>query len=287
VKSFRKVSEQNEVPSFILKRFASNNEPSLEQEDPFEGLRERAVDNKRRIAQDEMSYGRAERVAQRPDWERQAAPEKLQPRQINRVTQDEFDVEDMHSGSVRRISAGQQYDTGFRPGSMGSEFFLTAIEADQMVRSGQSFFDPDLADVTRSIYERDRAQFEQKQMRQKSDLVGSRTERRVKREHKRVLDRWANYDKVSGGFVRVANEDMGAQGFSSRFGMTDPTEAARRDMLRQEEVEERMRRKASIRGIEHETPAQRASSWEEEIALRAPTLQEHHRMGWLDKAFRS
>lgn len=289
MKSFRKVSEQNEVPSYVLKRFAAN-EPQELQEDPYAELRDRAADNKRRIAHDEVSFGKAERTAQRPDWERISSAETYKPRSMSRVTQEEFDVEDVRGGAVRRISAGQQYDTGFRPGSQGSEFLMTAMEADMMLRqaerNGQSFFDPDLANVTESIYERDRQQYEQRMHRQKAELAGNRAERRVKREHKRVLDRWANYDKVSGGFVRVANEDTGPQGFGSRFGMVDPTAAARRDMMRQEEVEERMKRKASIRGIDHETPAQR-QTWEDEVMLKSPTLQEHHRMSWLDRAFRS
>lgn len=290
MKSFRKVSEQNEVPSYVLKRFAASNAESGLTEDPYAELRERAAENQRRIAHDEMAFGKAERVAQRPAWERQTAAETYKPRRVNRVTEEEFDVEDVHSGAVRRIATSQTADTSFRPGYQGSEFFMSASEADMMLkqaeRNGQSFFDPNLADITQSICERDHQQYQQKMHRQKADLAGSRAERAVKREKKRVLDRWANFDKVNGGFIRVANEDTGSQGFSSRFGMHDPTAAARRDMLRQEEVEERMRRKATIRGIDHETPAQR-QSWEDEVVLKSQTLQDHHRLSWVDRAFRS
>ncbi|MBS1722379.1 MAG: hypothetical protein JSS66_05170 [Armatimonadetes bacterium] len=290
-RAFQKVAEQTQAPEYLLKRFAANGTEPIEQ-DPYAGLKQRADANRQRMAHDDMVYGRPERPEPTREWETQRAADTYRNPRMNRVAQDAATAEDLSHRAVRRIDSGQQYETTYRPMdnlSSNQELFVTQLDAQRMVdagtRAGNSFFDPTMAELTETIRERDDRRFAEKQLREKQQAVGNKWQAgqqgRVRREHKRVLDRWSNFDAVNGGFTRVANE----REVAGRFGMVDPTEAARRDMMRQEEVEARMRRKAEIRGIEHETPAQR-SRWEDDLNLSARTLQQEHTMSWLGDFFR-
>lgn len=286
-RAFQKVSEQTQAPDYLLKRFAAANEAI--NEDPYEGLRQREAENRQRIAHDEMIYGRPEAPKAANDWEVSRSADTYRPRQMNRAAQAQTaDPEDLSSRSVRRIDTGEKNTTNYRPMEhLGSDrdVYVTRMDAEGMLNSGQSFFDPNLANITAEIAERDMRKYAQQAMRDKQSMVGSKWEAsnkgRVQRDHKRVLDRWANFDAVNTGFTRVANERESA----SRFGMVDPTEAMRRDMMRQEEVEARMQRKASIKGIGHDTPAQR-ERWEDDVQTMAPTLQREHNMSWMSDFFK-
>lgn len=285
-RAFQKVSEQNQAPDYVLKRFAANEE-SLEV-DPYDGLRQRAAENRQRIAHDELVYGRPEAPKPEREWEQERIAETYRPRQMSRNA-DSFEPEDLSRRSVRRVETAETHNQGYRPmesyNSGGNELYVTRMDAERMLYNGESFFDPHLAEITSNIAERDMRRKAEQAMRDKQSLVGSKWENgaagRARREHKRVLDRWSNFDAVNGGFTRVANEREAA----GRFGMADPTAALQRDMLRQEEVEERMRRKASIKGIDHATPAQR-SSWEDEVQLMAGTMQQDHSMSWISDFFK-
>lgn len=285
-RAFQKVSEQNQAPDYVLKRFAAN-ENSFET-DPYDGLRQRAIENRQRIAHDELVYGRPEAPKQEREWEQERIAETYRPRQMGR-DRDEFEPEDLSRRSVRRVETAETHNHGYRPmesyNSGGSEVYVTRMDAERMLYSGESFFDPRLSEITSNIAERDMRKKAEQAMRDKQSLVGSKWEKQTagqaRREHKRVLDRWSNFDTVNGGFTRVANE----REVASRFGMADPTAALQRDILRQEEVEERMRRKASIKGIDHATPAQR-NSWEDEAQLIAGTMQQNHSMSWISDFFK-
>jgi hypothetical protein len=285
-RAFQKVSEQNQAPDYVLKRFAAT-EDNLEV-DPYEGLRQRAAENQQRIAHDELVYGRPEAPKPAREWEQERIADTYRPRQMSR-TADSFEPEDLSRRSVRRVETAESHNTGYRPmesyNSGGNELYVTRMDAERMLYNGESFFDPQLAEITSTIAERDMRRKAEQAMRDKQSLVGSKWESqasgRAKREHKRVLDRWSNFDAVNGGFTRVANERETA----SRFGMTDPTAALQRDMLRQEAVQERMQRKAAIKGIDHETPAQR-NSWEDEVQLMAGTVQQDHSMSWISDFFK-
>jgi len=285
-RAFQKVSEQNQAPDYVLKRFAAK-EDNLDV-DPYAELRERAAENRQRIAHDELVYGRPEAPKPERTWEQERMAETYRPRQMSRH-EDSFEPEDLSRRSVRRVETAQTHNQSYRPmesyNSGGNELYVTRMDAERMIYSGESFFDPHLAEITSSIAERDMKRKAEQAMRDKQSLVGSRWEKQAasgaRREHKRVLDRWSNFDAVNGGFTRVANEREAA----GRFGMVDPTAAMQRDMIRQEEVEERMRRKAAIKGIDHATPAQQ-SSWEDEVQLMAGTMQKDHSMSWISDFFK-
>jgi hypothetical protein len=285
-RAFQKVSEQNQAPDYVLKRFAAT-EDSLEV-DPYEGLRQRAAENQQRIAHDELVYGRPEAPKPTREWEQERIADTYRPRQMSRNA-DSFEPEDLSRRSVRRVETAETHNPGYRPmesyNSGGNELYVTRMDAERMLYNGESFFDPQLAEITSTIAERDMRRKAEQAMRDKQSLVGSQWEKqatgRARREHKRVLDRWSNFDAVNGGFTRVANEREAA----GRFGMADPTAALQRDMLRQEAVQERMQRKAAIKGIDHATPAQR-NSWEDEVQLMAGTMQQDHSMSWISDFFK-
>lgn len=286
-RAFQKVSEQNKAPEYVLKRFAANNEENLEV-DPYDGLRQRAIENQQRIAHDELVYGRPEAPRQEREWEQERIADTYRPRQMGR-NEDNFEPEDLSRRSIRRVETAQTHNQGYRPmesyNSGGNELYVTRMDAERMLYSGETFFDPQLSEITSNIAEKDMRRKAEQAMRDKQSWVGSQWEKQVagraRREHKRVLDRWSNFDAVNGGFTRVANEREAA----GRFGMADPTAAMQRDMLREEEVQERMRRKAAIKGIDHTTPAQR-NSWEDDVQLMAGTVQREHEMSWISDFFK-
>lgn len=284
-RAFQKVSEQNQAPDYVLKRFAAAEE-NLEV-DPYEGLRQRAIENQYRIAHDELVYGKPEAPEPTHEWEQERIADTYRPRQMPRDNQN-MEPEDLSHRSIRRVETAQNHNTSYRPVENNfndSGLYVTRMDAERILNSGESFFDPNLAEITSTIAERDMRRKAEQAMRDKQSLVGTKWETqaagRSRREHKRVLDRWTNFDAVNGGFTRVANE----REVAGRFGMVDPTAAMQRDMIRQEEVEERMRRKASIRGIDHTTPSQR-NSWEDEVQLMAPTAQQEHSMSWISDFFK-
>jgi hypothetical protein len=199
---------------------------------------------------------------------------------------EQFEAEDLSSRSVRRVETAQSHTQSYRPVDNyrnDSALYVTRFDAERMLNSGDSFFDQNLSEITSSIAEKDMRKKAEHAMRDNQAMVGSKWENKassqVKREHKRVLNRWSNFDAVNGGFTRVANERESA----GRFGLPDPTAAMQRDMLRQEEVEERMRRKASIKAIGHDTPSRH--SWEDS-ALMAPTMSQEHSMSWISDFFK-
>lgn len=289
-RAFNKVSEQNQAPDYLLKRFAATDETI--DTDPYEGLRQRANDNRQRIAHDELVYGKAQSAKPVNEWEVERSAETYRNPQMNRLARNaapnDFSAgpEDLSGRSVRRVDSGQQYQSDYRPMdhlTSHTDVYVTRMDAALMMQTGQSFFDPNLAQITSQIAENDMNKYAQQQMREKQTAVGSKWEAgqkgRCQREHKRVLNRWSNFDAVNGGFTRIGNEREAA----GRFGMADPTEAMRRDMIRQEEVEARMQRKAAIKGIDHDTPAQRDK---DEYPTMAPTLQSSHTMPWMNDFFR-
>lgn len=284
-RAFKKVSEQNQAPEYVLKRFAATDNNSLDT-DPYAGLRERANDNRQRIAHDELVYGQAEAPVQQRAWEQERIAETYRPRQMGSNV-DEFEPEDLSQRSIRRLETAQTHNPSYRPmeSYSGNELYVTRMDAEQMMYSGESFFDPHLNDITQMIAERDMRKHAAQAMRDKQSLVGTKWENsaanKARREHKRVLNRWSNFDTVNGGFTRVANEREAA----GRFGMADPTAAMQRDLIRQSEIEERMRRKASIKGIDHATPAQR-NTWEDEVQMMASTIKQEHSMSWISDFFK-
>lgn len=303
-RSFRRVAEQQELPGSVRKAFGFEEAAPSYEQDRFASLRAQGDAYRARIQADVTRMG-GMRNAMAP----QPIPAWQQPRSAESYTtpQMRYNAEqtpeenysnwsqyDSGRGAVRRVSEGNYQESAIRPNPayyqkefdpqrfnwMEGTYCLGDKDSMDAYRArGASLFDPDMSrmagefmahDMARKMAIADRNKGE---LRRKAEWDARQhraiRESRVLEERSSPLVAMGRTNRIT----RTANETVSGD---NRFGMMNWDELGRREEMRVNAHEEKMRRKASIKAKDHKIEQVRDAEWElqkmMELTMAPPTM---------------
>ncbi len=220
---FRKVSETENIPSFLEKKFVG---AQVEvEEDPYAELRNNSAENRMKISKNNIGFTK-EANSLAKSWEKISGPslynDLRQESVEDRLLSQEF-------GSIKR--SGSFYDEGenARTTTSGLRAFSSEEYMDCMMRGSANIFNPDMISISREFLNSQETTTEQaivemqKQREAKASRHNAWEEKNLNRIKKsNVVNSRAH------SILRTSSDNE----FNSTFGMVDPDSLDQRESMR-------------------------------------------------------
>ena len=230
---FKKVSEIENIPSFMEKRFIGAQVEA--DEDPYAELRRNSTNNRQSISKQNIGFTK-EATSLSKSWEKIQGPSTYQDLRDSTI-EDRIMSQDF--GAIRR--AGTQYDEGdnFRTTTSGLKAFSQDDYLNAMLSRSASIFNPDMIDITEEF-------FKSQESTSAQAIVNDSHKREAKAsKHQAWEQKNINSIRQSSvvnsrahSILRTSSEGE----HTSQFGMLDPERLDQRESVRvanQEKIREK------------------------------------------------
>jgi hypothetical protein len=239
---FKKVSENNQIPNFIEKKFVGASYQV--EEDPYAELRNNSAENRIKISKNEIGL-RKEATSVAKSWE------KVQGASIYedlRAQSMEERLANLEFGSIKRSDYGIE-ENSVRTTTSNLQAFSQDDYLDAMLRKSASIFNPDMIQITEEFMNSqettsEQSRFEQQQKREAKASRHSQWENKKMnsiREDKVVSTRAHSILRTS---ADVSN--------NSQFGMIDTSVLDEREQIRIANQEAIRNKKSAVKAHKQE-----------------------------------
>jgi hypothetical protein len=220
---FRKVSETENIPSFLEKKFVG---AQVEvEEDPYAELRNNSAENRMKISKNNFGFTK-EANSLSKSWEKISGPSLYNDLRQESVEERMFSQD---LGSIKR--SGSFYDEGesARITTSGLKAFSSEEYMDCMLRGSSNIFNPDMISISREFLNSQESSTEQA-------IVESQRKREAKASRHQTWEE-KNISKIkksnvvnsrAHSILRTSSDSE----FNSTFGMIDPESLDQRESLR-------------------------------------------------------
>lgn len=255
---FRKVSEIENIPNFMQKRFVG---AQVEvEEDPYADLKKNSTENRMKISKQQIGMTKeANNVAK--SWEKISGAsmyDDLRPNTIEEsILQNGF-------GTIRRSDYGVDEGLNARTTTSGLKAYSSEEYMDAMLRGSASIFNPDMISLSQEFLNSQESNSEQA-------VLESQTSRQAKASRhndweERAVKSLREANVVSTRAHSILRTSSDSE-YSSQFGMIDPDSLDKRESLRIASQQKIREQKAEIRSA-------KIKSFEENAQLPARTIKD-------------
>jgi hypothetical protein len=220
---FRKVSETENLPSFIEKRFIG---ASVDiEEDPYAELKKNSVENKIKISKQEIGM-KKEATNLTKSWEKISGAsvyEDLRPQSFEeRLSSHDY-------GSIRRSDYGFDQGENARTTTSGLQAFSQDDYMNAMLSRSASIFNPDMISLSEEFLNSQESTSAQSMLDQAQKREAKASRHNTWEEKKLNSIRQSSVvNSRAHSILRTSNENE----FNSSFGMIDPDKLDERESLR-------------------------------------------------------
>lgn len=255
---FKKVSEIENIPSFMQKKFVGA-QVEIE-DDPYADLKKNSTENRMKISKQQIGMTKeANNVAK--SWEKISGAsvyDNLRPETIEEsILQNGF-------GSIKRSDYGVDEGLNARTTTSGLKAYSSEEYMDAMLRGSASIFNPDMISLSHEFLNSQESTSEQA-------VVESQASREAK------ASRHKDWEQRAVNSIRKANvvntrahsilRTSSDSEYSSQFGMIDPDSLDRRESLR-------IASQQKMREDKNEIKSAKAKNIEEKSQLPAKTIRD-------------
>ena len=220
---FKKVSEIENIPSFMEKRFIGAQVEA--DEDPYAELRRNSTNNRQSISKQNIGFTK-EATSLSKSWEKIQGPSTYQDLRDSTI-EDRIMSQDF--GAIRR--AGTQYDEGdnFRTTTSGLKAFSADEYLNAMLSRSASIFNPDMVAISEEFLNSQASTSEQ-------SIVETQRAREAKASRhqsweEKKLQNLRQSSVVSSRAHSILRTSSDSE-FNSTFGMIDPSALDDRESMR-------------------------------------------------------
>ncbi len=255
---FRKVSEIENIPSFMQKKFVGA-QVEIE-DDPYADLKKNSTENRMKISKQQIGMTKdANNVAK--SWEKISGAsmyDDLKPNTIEEsILQNGF-------GSIRRSDYGVDEGLNARTTTSGLKAYSSEEYMDAMLRGSASIFYPDMINLSQEFLSSQENSSEQAVIESQANREAKAS--RHKDWEQRAVNSLRKANVVNTRAHSILRTSSDAE-YSSQFGMIDPDSLDKRESLRIASQQKLREEKAEIRSA-------KMKSFEENSQLPAKTIKD-------------
>ena len=240
---FRRVSETENIPSFIEKRFVG---AQVEvEEDPYAELRANSTENRIKISKQQIGMEK-EATSLGKSWEKISGASvynDLRSQTLeDRLASQEF-------GSIRRSDHGYDDGENVRTTTSGLKAFSQEDYLSAMLSRSASIFNPDMIDITQQFLESQESTSQQSIVDQ-AHAREAKTSRHASWEQKQLSS--IRESKVINSRAHSVLRTSADSEFSTTFGMIDPSLLDQRESMRIANQNRVREQRLAIKNDKHE-----------------------------------
>lgn len=243
---FKKVSEINEIPNFIEKKFVGASYQV--EEDPYAELRNNSAENRIKISKNEIGL-RKEATNVAKSWEKVQGASVYEDLRAQSM---EERLANLEFGSIRRSDYGIEEDTVRTPTS-NLQAFSQEDYLDAMLRRSASIFNPDMIQISEEFLNSQQTTSEQSrfEQQQRRDAKASRHSQWEAKKLNSLRE-----DKVVSARAHSILRTSADISSNSQFGMIDPSLLDEREQVRIANQEAIRNKKAAVKAHKQDMMAE-------------------------------
>lgn len=243
---FKKVSEINEIPNFMEKKFVGASYQV--EEDPYAELRNNSAENRIKISKNEIGL-RKEATSVAKSWEKVQGASMYEDLRAQSM---EERLANLEFGSIRRSDYGIEEDTVRTPTS-NLQAFSQEDYLDAMLRRSASIFNPDMIQISEEFLNSQQTTSEQSrfEQQQRRDAKASRHSQWEAKKLNSLRE-----DKVVSARAHSILRTSADISSNSQFGMIDPSLLDEREQIRIANQEAIRNKKAAVKAHKQDMMAE-------------------------------
>ena len=243
---FKKVSEINEIPNFMEKKFVGASYQV--EEDPYAELRNNSAENRIKISKNEIGL-RKEATSVAKSWEKVQGASMYEDLRAQSM---EERLANLEFGSIRRSDYGIEEDTVRTPTS-NLQAFSQEDYLDAMLRRSASIFNPDMIQISEEFLNSQQTTSEQSrfEQQQRRDAKASRHSQWETKKLNSLRE-----DKVVSARAHSILRTSADISSNSQFGMIDPSLLDEREQIRIANQEAIRNKKAAVKAHKQDMMAE-------------------------------
>lgn len=240
---FRRVSETENIPSFIEKRFVG---AQIEvEEDPYAELRANSVENRIKISKQQIGMEK-EATSLGKSWEKISGASIYEDLRTQTI-EDRLASQDL--GAIKRADYGFDDGESVRTTTSGLKAFSQEDYLNAMLSRSASIFNPDMIDITNQFMESQESSSQQAIVDQ-AHAREAKTSKHASWEQKQLNS--IRESKVVSSRAHSVLRTSADSEFNTTFGMIDPSLLDQRESMRIANQNRVREQKLAIKNDKHE-----------------------------------